>query len=221
MAKLPDATAPATTSRAQEVRARRMTDKLRGYHEIGREANERTFSTVELAAKHGLSVSTMRKAREFAREYSKSHLERLCRRRRRGESGDGLPLHWGHVQYLLIAAPEDRAQLEEQACENNWTSEALYAEIRRRRPDPKPRRSGGRPVWHPSSYSACVEHLLLDGKPWIRRAKGMLNAFPAAKKRELDARGRQQTEEAVQVLSEMAALARAMRDQLRKALKNS
>ena len=207
--------APATTSRAQEAKAKRLITKLCGYHRIGRKANAAGLSTVQLAAKHGLNISTMRKALEFANEYSDTDLTRLCRLRR-GKSGDGLPLHWGHVQNLLTADKKDRAGFEDEACKNNWTDQQLYSVIRDRRKDRKPRRSGGRPVRPPSSYLGCVQRLLLDGRPWIRRAETMLENFPVAKPCELTKRHRQQVDETIAVLEQMKQLADALTKDLKR-----
>jgi hypothetical protein len=208
-----------STDPALAAKAQRMITKLCHYHAVGRKANASNLSTVELAAEYGLSVSTMRKAREFAREYSPSDLARLCRCRR-GEPSKGIPLHWGHVQYLLTAEKKDRAEFEVQACKNNWTDLQLYAAIRSRRTDSEPRRSGGRAVRPPTSYLGCAQRLLLDGRPWIRRADAMLENFPVAKASELNARGRQQLEEAVRILVRMKQLAGALAKRLEQDIKD-
>jgi hypothetical protein len=208
-----------STDPALAAKAQRLTTKLGEYHDVGRKANASGLSTVELAAKYSLTVSTMRKAREFAREYSKSDLARLCQLRR-GESGDGLPLHWGHLQYLLTAKKKDRARFERQACENGWTAQQLYAAIRSRRRDSKPRRGGGRPVRPPSSYLGCAQRLLLDGKPWVRRADAMLKKFPAAKASELKGRRGQLVKEAVRILVRMKQLAGALAKRLKQDVKD-
>lgn len=72
----------------------------------------------------------MRKRKRFAREYRLGDLKA-----QRTPRPNGLPLHWGHVNYLLT--PEDKTKREavqERAIGEGWTAPQRYAAIRAKWP---------------------------------------------------------------------------------------
>ena len=81
-----------------------------------------------------LGASTAAKAKDFARKYTDAEVEALFRLRR----PSGLPLHWGHIWFLLTlpcAAHADkrrRRELQQKAASDDWTAPELYREIKRR-----------------------------------------------------------------------------------------
>src|SRR3954452_581896 len=80
-------------------------DRLTRYHAIGIRALERNPSGAkfdsatihELSLQEDIDIDTARKARLFAKRYSKEELEELCQLRGRG----GMPLGWSHIRYLM------------------------------------------------------------------------------------------------------------------------
>ena len=171
MSTLSKAAVPATTSRAQEAKAQRMIAKLRTYHSLGLRANQSTGdrTTRQFGEQHKLNIETMRKARAFARLYSKREFNELCSLRR----PNGLPLQWGHVTFLLTVVDKPlRTDLQRRAAEEGWTAPELYSDIRRRQSG-GPRRQGGRPVKVPATPTACLRQILTEGGPWLRRCQIM------------------------------------------------
>ena len=111
-----------------------MIDRVRRYHKLGHKANDQGSSSEKTAALHGVGISTARKAKDFARKYSESEVEALLRLRR----STGLPLHWGHVWFLLtVPCPSSadkgsREKLQAEAAKKDWTATQLYRQIKRR-----------------------------------------------------------------------------------------
>ena len=106
----------ATVDSALEAKGQAMITKIWSHYRRGAEANEaqqagRQFPK-DFAAEHGISVNTLRWEKRFAARYTKRQVEALCGLRR----PNGLPLHWGHVMYLLgVDDLTQRKELERQA----------------------------------------------------------------------------------------------------------
>ncbi len=111
---------------------------------------------------------TLRKARTFAARYSAEDLDELCDLRRNDSE---LPLHWGHVQYLItVANKRARSQFAKQAAKNSWTAPQLYAEIRRHRKKPSGV-GGGREINIPEEPIDCLRDIASRVEPWRRRCE--------------------------------------------------
>jgi|GEM_PF-6833726 len=131
---------------ARYAKSERMVGKLRDYHSLGRKLAQEGASTAEVSQKYKLNVSTIRKARAFAAQYTLDELEELCALRR----PDGSSFHWGYVPYLLTipwgSARERkvRSSLQRKAARNGWTAPEFYAEIKKRFPGNRREGVGGR-----------------------------------------------------------------------------
>ena len=127
------------TPAAEEVRRRdkptEAEDQLRDYHFLGRIVLDRIqggpldLTTLrELSARTGYGYDNLRKARVFARRYTRHQFDALCRLR----TPAGKPLPWRHVQQLLMLPPsEGRDALQRKAAERGWGPEELSAAIPR------------------------------------------------------------------------------------------
>src|SRR5205085_8536613 len=112
----------------------------------GMEANQQgsANSIQRICERHRLNISTVRKAREFARKYSRAELQKFCALKRR----NGLPLHWGHVIFLLSmpcgtsAERARRQEFQKETANNSWTSPQMYATIKVRFPNKRQERPG-------------------------------------------------------------------------------
>lgn len=118
-----------------------MQERVRSYHRWGK----MNMGVRDLTKKHRLSTSAAYKANQFAKSYTVRELKDFLKLRRES----GRPLHWGHIQYLLIVPLDKKAireELQAKAAEQDWTPKELLAEIRRRIPGE--RGPGGRPRKH-------------------------------------------------------------------------
>ena len=114
---------PATAAKAQKMIA-----NVRAHYDRGRRANapDCELSTVEFAAANGVNMYTMRKDRRFARLYTEDEVAALLELRR----PNGLPLHWGHVGYLLqVQDANKRRKFEERAARAGWSAQQLRVAI--------------------------------------------------------------------------------------------
>lgn len=128
MAKRPTAKPTDPPDPATEAKAQRMISNVRSHYDRGRRANssDSELSTVEFAAANGVNVYTMRKDRRFARLYSEDQVTVLLALRR----PNGLPLHWGHVEYLLqIEGADERRKFGERAARQGWSAQQLRVAI--------------------------------------------------------------------------------------------
>ena len=205
---------PTRTSRrpsdpALDAKARRLSDNLRRLHRLGQQANadRNDLSTDEFAAEHGLNANTMRKARAFARAYSKPELEKLCRLRR----PNGLPLYVGYLNCLLsIPDKQVRETMTVRAAREGWLPEDLYAAIRRRYPR---RCDHGRPLSISASPMLALKRLEADADRWMRRAALVVQKARTAK---LDQHGKLSAREAAEVLNKLAEAAERAAGELQK-----
>jgi len=113
---------------ATEAKAQRMVANARAHYDRGRRANapDCELSTVEFAAANGVNMYTMRKDRRFARLYTEDEVGALLELRR----PNGLPLHWGHVGYLLqVQDANKRRQFEQRAAREGWSAQQLRVAI--------------------------------------------------------------------------------------------
>ncbi len=178
----PSIAPPSPRSPANKRSEGEIIERLKLYHSVGREANADARAgdgrmpsqlTIERFARlYGMTEVTLRKARSFAREYTETDLERLCKLRR----PNGQPLNWGLIPYLLtVKGKRLRRRLEKQAAEHGWDAIQLFAEIRRHRP--KPMRSGGRPLKRHASDAEAFAHLVAEARRWSERSK-MVQSVP-------------------------------------------
>ena len=147
-----------------ERRAQAIADRLRKNHAIGRASLASPLPTAEFAARKGLSIYSIYKARVFAEAYSPSDLNRLCKLRR----ADGLALTFAHVNILTILAKSERRAFEIQIATHNWTPVRAHAELKMRRSS-KARHWGGRPVKLPESPEEVLHQVIESAEAWTRK----------------------------------------------------
>lgn len=202
---------PATTGKAK-----RMVDRLRAHHALGRQANESQLSTREFADKHGYNEHTMRKIRAFAREYDANGLDRLCALRR----PNGLPLQWGHIPYLLtIKDRRQRLRIQERAAREGWTAPILNAAI------PSKFRSAaghGRTMHRPATAVDGLRQLKTQSEIWLRRCSVNMEAVRAeVAGKHAGSDFRALTAELADVLDRIEKLAQSTRKELRRSVPRS
>ena len=199
----------AVISPAIQAKAERMIAKLRHYHRLGSQSNQPknpALTSAKLADNMRLNVSTMRKARAFARLYSTKELDQLCALRR----PSGLPLQLGHVLYLLtVEDKKARTALQRQAATEGWTSPELYAEIRRHHRG-GPRRQGGRPVRVPGNVAGCLRKIVVDGGPWLRRTEEVLGSVKAVSSKDERALAGETAETLHKIAEQAAGFAKSL-----------
>src|SRR3954451_3397350 len=95
-------------------------ERLRRYHAIGTDALQRfpvgakfdSATIHQLALQESIDIDTARKARLFARRYTKAELEEICQLRGRG----GMPLGWSHIRHLMsVQDKSTRSDLQRRA----------------------------------------------------------------------------------------------------------
>lgn len=116
---------------AVQAKGRRLIDRVRRYYELGRQAEALggEVATEDLAAAAGVSVSTMRTIRRFAKQYTEDELTAFLALRR----PNGLPLHAGHLGHLVtVPNRRERRKFEQEAAEQGWTADDLRVAIQQR-----------------------------------------------------------------------------------------
>ena len=180
---------------AVEGKATRMAGRLRQYYQLGQAASSTDQSARDFAAAHGVGEHLMRKFKRFAREYTPRDLEALCDTVR----PNGLPLQWGHVNYLLgIHDKQQRLAMQRKAIEHGWTAPQLNIEIRKKFGTEN---GHGRPMAKPATPVVGLQQLMAEAEMWIRRCDVVMIEVQQAKSpsREL----RRQAERASDVLQKM------------------
>ena len=189
-------------------KAERMADRLRHYYRLGQEVIATGFPPKDLAETRGVSDHLMRKFRRFASDYTRYELEALCNTLR----PNGLPLQWGHVNYLLgVHDKQQRKAMQQRAIENGWTAPQLNAEIRRKCGTDK---GHGRPMVKPATPAAGLQQLMAEGQMWIRRCEVVMIEVQRVSRKRLGSEFRQRAEETVAVLEEVQKAARQAKDDL-------
>ena len=198
-----------------EAKAQQIIRKLRRYHHLGQPGDpKKRRSTVELAAKSGIGVNTAFKARAFARLYTQSELDALCRRRR----PDDLPLNWAYVPYLLtVKDKRQRAQFEMQAAKLGWTAPELYAEIRRKLPTQR-KPGGGWPPNRPRISGSGLSRIIQESKTWLRYCEAIRPALTARRREKGLQRDIEKREQAIIELRRVARSAEEVANSLAKDL---
>ena len=171
-----------------------------------RRAGRSPLSASNLAETRGVSEHLMRKIKRFAGAYTPRDFDALCNARR----PNGLPLQWGHVNYLLtIHDKQPRRAMQRRAIANGWTAPQL-ARVIRKSHQRKP--GHGRPVVPPSTPELGLEQLTADAVMWIRRCEAVMAAVQPGPEKRLKRELRQRAKEAVEVLEGMQqAVRRAKR----------
>jgi len=170
--KVKDKKAPpdAVPRRDKEVEAEA---QLRAYHALGREVLARieggkldAATLRRLDEETGYGLDNIRKARVFARVYSKEQLDDLCALR----TPSGMPLPWRLVRQLLMLPPgETRDALQRKAAERGWGLDELAAAIPRKQRLRQTRREGGRPFVRPGTVADGLRRIARHGDEWLRR----------------------------------------------------
>lgn len=111
----------------------------------------------------GMRVEQLRKAREFARKYTSSEVNRLCGKIRWNRA----PIGFMHVIRLLSVPRKnkERAALQDRMLADQWSVNRLGQEIRRRFGQ---RRAGARPPKPPTDQDELVGQILGHGDRWSR-----------------------------------------------------
>lgn len=191
-----------------ESKARRMADRLRYYYRLGQEVVAGDLPPKELAEIRGVSDHLMRKFRRFAREYTPRDLEALCNTFR----PNGLPLQWGHVNYLLgIHDKQERKAMQGKAIENGWTAPQLNVEIRKKFGSEN---GHGRSMMKPATPTAGLQQLMAEAQMWIRRCEVVMIEVQRVSQKGLGSEFRQRAEETVAVLEEVQKTARLVKNGL-------
>ena len=201
---------PPTPRRSQptpavERRAQAIADRLRKNHAIGEASLASRLPTAEFAAKKGLSIFSIYKARVFAEAYSPDDLNRLCKLRR----ADGLALTFGHVNILTIIRKSDRPAFERKIANHNWTPARAHAEVKARYHQNR-RLWGGRPVKLPADPEDVMHQIVESATAWTRKHHELFRRLQSDRRR-LPAALRK---ESVRTLDDLIKVA----DQLRRRL---
>jgi hypothetical protein len=149
-----------------------MIDRIRWFYNLGQRANSEAnrLSTNDFAAANAVNAYTLRTARRFAREYTKKELDELCSFRR----PNGLPLHWGHVHYLLgTRNKNDRRRFQARAAKEGWSAQQLRVAIQQEYGARGPKH--GRGLKRPSSPSAGLFQLVAESEQWRSRCDMVLD----------------------------------------------
>lgn len=199
---------------ALEAKAEAMIAKVWSHYRRGEEANaaqqkESKFPK-EFAAEQRVNLSTLRWEKRFATRYTKRQVEALCRLRR----PNGLPLHWGHVMYLLgVDDKVQRRELERQAAGHGWAAPELNDAI----PDEfrhKTQPGHGRPLRKPRSPAAGLRQLRSEADVLGRRARHVLRVVTPVAEHGLDRELRKQVQATADQLDELVKSARDAAGQL-------
>ena len=157
----------------------------------------KNLSPKDLADTRGVSEHLMRKFKRFAREYTPRDLETLCNALR----PNGLPLQWGHVNYLLGSPDkQQRKAVQQRAIENGWTAPQLARAITKNR---RAKSGHGRPMMPPATPEAGLEQLMAEAEMWIRRCEVVVVAIQRGPEKRLGQELRRRAKDAVEVLEEV------------------
>jgi hypothetical protein len=199
---------PARPDPVKEARAQKTIQNVREHWVRGAKANaeREKYTPRELSERLKVNYHTLRKERRFARRYNEKDLEELFKLRR----PDGMPLHWGHVMYLItVPHKKDRRELQMKAAKEGWSSPELSKVVQRRYPDRVVR--GGRPQKISSTHEGRVGLMVEETDHWLRRFHGLWAASERGARTKSAA-----LRELRSKLEEMAHLAEAAATQLPK-----
>ncbi len=205
---------------AKEAKAEAMIGRIWFHYKRGQEANvaqrERRTFPKEFAAEHRVSLNALRWEKRFASRYTERQVKSLCRLRR----PNGLPLHWGHVMYLLsVDDKAQRRELELRAAEHGWTAPELNDAI----PDEfrhMTQPGHGRPLRTPRSPASGLRQLRSEADLLVRRAQLMTRVMTSASQQGLSKELGQHVQATAEQLDETAKSARDAARQLRRMLGN-
>jgi len=108
---------------------------------------------------------TLRRAAQFAREYS---VEEFAQLRNLVRDDNGFSLHWGHVGYLLLLPSRAaRNEFSERALAEMWTPAELGGAIRQRYGGA--RGSGGRPNRVPPTLAKQLFQFKEETRKWVSK----------------------------------------------------
>ncbi|MCC7420285.1 MAG: hypothetical protein IT428_08400 [Planctomycetaceae bacterium] len=188
------------------ARAERMERKIRTHYAIGVEVAGLENPDINgLAESFQVTSHTLRRFRLFARLYKRADLEKLCKLRR----PNGLPLQWGHVNYLLTGKDRQRRDaLQTLAAKQDWTAPMLHAAIRGDRQAVK---SHGRKMARPTSAVVGMRQLVAEGETWLRRLDVVLGVVQPEDVAERD-------DEYKETIALSVGLMKRMREKLRDAM---
>ncbi len=157
----------ATTARAAEGRI----STLRSYYALGERALGRSPDTSRLepvtidtlAVEAGVKADAIRKARDFARMYTRPEMESLTQLR----NGRGLPLTWCHVRQLLpLTHRAERTELQSRAAAEGWSVRELRVQVQARLGGKKS--SGAKTFAKPKTSEDALRRLIELSESWLR-----------------------------------------------------
>lgn len=157
-------------------------ENLRYYHRIGSICEDIRSKPEEYVGKDGTAglklieqalstqARTLRKAAEFAREYTDEQLQQLLDLK---NPDTGFQLHWGHVSFLLtLPNAEKRDKYAAEAVEKMLDPPALHDLIKKR----TQRKAGhGRKHEMPKTINAQIRQILTFCKAWIGKNTDVWN----------------------------------------------
>ena len=149
-----------------DAKVNKTLDNLRRHYHRGQQVMGllKTMRPAEVAEKLKTNPNTLRKQRQFAKLYSKSEFNELCRLRR----SDGMPLHWGHVVFLItVADKKNRQRLQHQAVQEDWAAQELLQKIQSNITPDSIR--GGRTLRKPMSRQSQLLQIREETRMWLRR----------------------------------------------------
>lgn len=119
--------------RSERLKAAGSLADVRRYYALGKESlaevPESTYGKMEDEARRlKLPLEYLRKARQFASQFTDADLQDLCRQCEAG----GYAIGWSRVILLLSVETRRRKPLLREAIAGKWTRQQLAAEIRRR-----------------------------------------------------------------------------------------
>lgn len=159
-----------------EARAEKTSLNIREHWERGQKARDERAtpggrSLRQLALEYRINANTLRKERLFAELYrNETQLdELLCLRR-----PNGMPLHWGHVVYLItVADAKARRTFQNAAAKEGWSAPELREAIKQARgTDPAP---GGRPQKIPASAERRLRLMIAETDRWLGRYRAVVH----------------------------------------------